>query len=248
MRKQTPTQFSALVILVVLTLGSHAITATAQSATPAAPATAGRTRLANSGDVVSLANVIVAAMAALVSAGFALQAQRTAARALHIDEQTFVTDYIRDLRTWAEQVINTFSEAIMLTDPQSSIGGGPDGGALRERCRQQLSSLADAGRFYFPNRDRDTYGIDKESAYRGIRHKALDAVLIAHDQVGAPTASSCWEITRAKRRFVSITQQALDPRVAAAELKRRGLLLDTIARIQSTTAAKDTDEAQDPGA
>lgn len=65
-----------------------------------------------------------------------------------------------------------------------------------ERCRavsSRLSSLADKGRFLFPNyRDESGFGSEKGPAFEGIRREPLDAILAAYyaiESVRAPEKS-----------------------------------------------------------
>jgi hypothetical protein len=95
-----------------------------------------------------------------------------------------------------------------------------------------LSGVIDKNRLYFPNREDDEYGLDKEAAFRGHRHAVLDQLVGVYDlldgvtdAVPDPAARSEARETaiRHKRAFVLIVHSEVDP-------KRRVHFLDKVKR------------------
>jgi hypothetical protein len=87
------------------------------------------------------------------------------------------------------------------------------------RVGRDLSSLADIGRWFFPNEVVEGLGERKEVAYRGLRPQVLDAIIDAHRVVGgldqksaAGNVNARSLLIASKRAFVAALQVALDPR------------------------------------
>ncbi len=69
---------------------------------------------------------------------------------------------------------------------------------------------------FFPNFDHEKTGLDKQFAYRGVRHRALDALVFMYDDYNECTyqdRSNCVsEFTNFRREFVSEVQLKIDAR------------------------------------
>lgn len=116
---------------------------------------------------------IAAAIAAVLTGIGVYAAWRIARRADQINDSmrrvasvATLQDWRRDIREWAAQVIGEMSAL------ESQVLASEDAIARSPR----LSALLDCGRMFFPNRDKDKYGLDKPPAYRGWRHAVLDPI------------------------------------------------------------------------
>jgi hypothetical protein len=99
----------------------------------------------------------------------------------------------------------------------------------RDELLMQLSAAIDKGRLYFPNIDHDTYGTDKEAAYRGHRLPILDRLIEIYDLVNnadpqnnAALNQAKQEVLNKKRAFVSEAQSEVEPRRRVMFLKSGG--------------------------
>jgi hypothetical protein len=133
-----------------------------------------------------------------------------------------VAEWRRDLRDWANEAIDTLSEATYVC------------GDLEEKsaeyrtatfsCRHRLSSIIDRGRFFLPNIRRNEHGVDKPTAYRGFRHAVLDPLVAAERVLSIGDQGAFIDRKHAviamKREFVSAIQQILDPERHNQEVAR----------------------------
>src|SRR5438105_131840 len=83
----------------------------------------------------------------------------------------------------------------------------------RDEFLAKLSATIDKGRLYFPNLAHDSFGVDKEPAYRGHRQAILDRLVEIYDLVrnvdpANPAAISAMrkELMLKKRAFMSHAQ------------------------------------------
>lgn len=119
-----------------------------------------------------------------------------------------VSEWMRELRSWASEVIDILSQA--------SYGVRAKESEHFEQVRwaQELSALIETGRFYLPNQRKNEHGIDKPLAYRGFRHAALDPLVAAvrviegDAKYTVPKADILWEL---RREFVSALFRILGP-------------------------------------
>ena len=162
----------------------------------------------------------------------------------HSDEQmrlgaaAFAADWFRDFRAWACDAIDVLSEASYVSERAEDT----------QRYRHRLSALIDQGRFFLPNTAHEDYGLNKPSAYRGHRQRALDYLVEAERVLGghrraeyAAFGSSPKEILFAFRReFVSAVHDILDPRARNRELSA---LLQRSALSGSKRAFPESSEA-----
>lgn len=169
----------------------------------------------------NIANVLltglVGCLAWIVGARSALTSQKQ----YQLDATLFASDWLRDLRSWATQAIEILSEAIYMS---SSDSASDTSNLLMYRHR--LSGLIDSGRFLLPNLGHEIYGVEKPTAYRGRRHRAIDCLVAAEKILGGdsdlerfnmgPPKSVLIEI---KREFVSVVQEIIDPREQSRVIK-----------------------------
>lgn len=119
-----------------------------------------------------------------------------------------VAEWMRELRTWASEVINILSQASYGFKAKES------GHFDQDRLAQELSALIETGRFYLPNQRKNEHGIDKPLAYRGFRHAALDPLVASvrliegNAKYTESQADILWEL---RREFVSALFRILGP-------------------------------------
>lgn len=188
----------------------------------------------NIGDLASLISAIVA----LGSAVWAVRASRDAdrhqreaaasaqrnadilAKQHELGLRTWTDQYFKDVRSWANEVCYTVSQAIHLVDlPNSNESAN-----YRLDALSRLSAHLDTGRWYFPNSWSKEYGTQKAPAYRGVRQPVLDCVAEAYKALqqfdGANGRGTRDELVRCQREFVSHIQLVLDPRKRNEEIQR----------------------------
>lgn len=169
--------------------------------------------------VATVASPLVAFIAAVIAVVVARRSERLYEYQQRLDRNLVLIEYFRDLRLWAEQVIDTMSELVYVCDLDPSIKGSFDVFALRHGLRQRLSALGDRGRLMLPNIHDDAVGHDRPSAFRGLKQQALDLVITAHDLAGQldyrskePNRELRERAVAVKRDFVSEMQEILDAR------------------------------------
>lgn len=182
---------------------------------------------ASASAVAAIASVIVAVMFARRAEAFA------AAQRRHASFET-VAEWRRDLREWANEVIDVVSQA-------AYVCGDLDSQAIRSRsidsasvppvdleqtlaCRHRLSSLIDRGRFFLPNIRKMDHGFHKPPAYRGLRHPALDPLVAAERVLSLGTTGRFNDrkdaLVAMRREFVSSMHHLLDPEAHNREVAR----------------------------
>jgi hypothetical protein len=85
---------------------------------------------------------------------------------------------------------------------------------------RDISSCADQGRLFFPNRPDETHGREKPAAFQGYRHSALNCLVYTYELLGDAARRQdvhTFEVDRNKvihyrREFISRVQSELDPR------------------------------------
>jgi hypothetical protein len=171
-------------------------------------------------DAFHLATIAIA-IAATFSTGFFamwnLRLSRASARQEYFDE----------IRKWGDQASDVVTEAIHLCDLDPRKVDGETFFDRRHRLRISLSSLANRGRWFFPNTDVEKRGIHKEIGYRGYRHEVLDGLLAAYvalelmdDETHENNTDVREGLTRAKRHFVGQLQKVLAPGRQIREFNR----------------------------
>lgn len=133
--------------------------------------------------------------------------------------------YFEDMKKWAEQVCDAMTEALHLCDLDPSKVTGESFFDRRHRLLITLSSLADRGRWFFPNVTLDAHGSDKEPAFRGYRQEVLNGIISGYrfleimDYIRPENNRTMVRdgLVQAKRVFVSSVQIALNPARRTAE-------------------------------
>jgi hypothetical protein len=183
------------------------------------------------------ANVVVAVIALLVSAGLSWTAYRAAVHQNRLSASSVTADWLRDLRAWASEVIDVMAEASYTTRRGDDPTPNPEEAACILRCRQRLSALIDRGRLLLPNEREGEYGSHKPRAYRGWRHPGLDALVAAECVLGGDLALGVFPDKKSaliglRREFVSVVQGIIDPQSHNIEVAR-------LLRIANETRATD---------
>ncbi len=172
------------------------------------------------GDVATWAGALVSLAAAIWTAIAARRADNLSRHANEIAYNAWVDEYFRSVRAWGDEVSN----AIQLG---RIVGELPPSQERADRVAvvlASLSSLADRGRWHFPNEWHDKYGLDKKPAYRGFRQPVVTAVIQAHrtlrqvDSMAAATFHH--QMVAYQRDFISEIQKVIDPRSRAREVNR----------------------------
>jgi hypothetical protein len=161
--------------------------------------------------------LLVAALAGAIAGFGALAAYYAATHQNRLTATSFAADWMRDLRAWASEAVDVLAESGHLCQLDNLTQLDNDQQAAIRRCRMRLCALIDRGRFLLPNEIDHDYGHHKPSAYRGLRHAALDP-LVAADGILEGKANLYdfpnrkVAINGAQREFVSSIQEILDPR------------------------------------
>ena len=155
------------------------------------------------------ANLAEAANRDLMERAAGLEDQRHA-----LEKQAWADQHFQAIQRWAESVCLTLSEARHL------VGDSSEFAAQKLAVMARLSALIDTGRWYFPNTDAETVGLEKEPAYRGYRQPVLEYVVAAYYALEQnwPSDEVREELLSCQRYFVSDIQLALDPRRRQAEI------------------------------
>ncbi|MEM1275494.1 MAG: hypothetical protein AAGH74_03140 [Pseudomonadota bacterium] len=175
--------------------------------------------------LIGALSVLVSLGAALISVLFALRAQRTQRLTSDVEIASWRRAYIAQIRGWAGEASDCLADAIHLAefDPAQT----PNFYERRQEIRSRLSSLADRGRWHFPNLEVEAYGSDKPPAFQGFRDPLLDALIEGYDAVTSLNYTEAADnrqvkerLVEIKRDFVSAVQKIIDPWGENAEFRR----------------------------
>ena len=204
---------------------------------------------------VSIAEVLIAALSLAAAWYLGMRAERTSADQYHLSANAFASDWLRGLRGWASEAIDVLSEGAYAAPGRLDVDPmDPD---VKISCRHRLSALIDRGRFFIPNYTPNEVGLHKPTAFRGVRHPALD-LLVAAERVlsnAEPEYITQFGSVRGtliaiKREFVSEIQEILDPRSqnkAIADLIKnsRGNTADSRSALEKLTARDHPNYSED---
>ena len=114
----------------------------------------------------------------IAAAGFAI-GYMLRRREKRSQSYTLLAEYRSEIITFSEKFFDTVSEALAV---QACSEGSAEDAREFNRLSTKLSSLADTGRFLFPNdlSNDPSYGIKKGPAFAGRRRPPLRAILAAH--------------------------------------------------------------------
>ena len=132
-----------------------------------------------------------------------------------LQSQQVQLQYYTELRHWADSALDTLGSLMSLChlDPARTEFN------FREKHVEylnQLSALIDRGRWFLPNFSKDMHGREKDVAFQGFRHPALDQLVYAFDIAKAIDYKGCSghincykELEGYRRKFTSIIQTVI---------------------------------------
>jgi hypothetical protein len=135
--------------------------------------------------------------------------------------------YFSILRTWADQVLHTLSEAVDFAKADWKEGAESQFFKKRKHLRFKLATFLTEGHELFPNLHTEEVGNCKEKAFRGHREEILNSLLSSWDAVTNLTSIDekgrdirREELIAAKRVFDRQVQSVLDPAKRDIEFAR----------------------------
>jgi hypothetical protein len=173
------------------------------------------------GSELALQIDLAAAAIAVLALVFSI---RATARQRRLERETLRLQRDSDIIAWSNACLENLCHAEMLMRPQfASVTASDDYERRRLETLADLSCCIDRGRLYFPNRDADKYGLERERAYQGKRHPVLDRLVWVYDMLSEEIAhSSPADVAgreavrdrgvKCKREFISGVQSEVDPR------------------------------------
>jgi hypothetical protein len=156
----------------------------------------------------SFVAAIASGIGVLISFYFSFLARRAAKSQQRLAGLGVTAEWLREVRSWAAEAIDLLSEAEYCI-PSSQKSGPAD---LIGICRHRLSAIIDRGRLFFPNQPYEEIGIEKPSAYRGLRHSALDP-LAAAVRVLDGVSGRLWGAQHSHRALADRLTRGGDPQV-----------------------------------
>jgi hypothetical protein len=173
---------------------------------------------------------LAAAAIAIVALLFSLWTGR---RQRRLERETLRLQRDSDIIAWSNACLANLCQAEMLMRPEYAAAiSANEFEKQRYEVLAAISCSIDRGRMFFPNREHDRIGLDREGAFRGRRHAVLDRLVWVYDlleQVGhrSPAeASQRLEIREQsithKRHFISEVQSEVDPRRRISFLEQHG--------------------------
>lgn len=170
--------------------------------------------------LVGVISAVIALVAAFVTIYFSRKTLRLSALSARMQ-------YFAELRVWARDVGDILSEAIHLIEIDKETMPRKNFHETQHAIKIKLSALIDQGRWFFPNIISDSHGKDKEAAFRGHRHKVLDALVFTYRLVKRINLNDSFnadkvkeELVTQKRIFVSEIQMTLDPKKLSEEFEK----------------------------
>jgi hypothetical protein len=141
-------------------------------------------------------------------------------RGYRLGSSSAISQWRREIRTWADEAIGVLAKA-----GHSTTKRGLDAEKEIDAYRVDLSSLIDRGRFFLPNEQEEEIDIHKPCAYRGLRHRSLDALMAAYRVLGDELSIDGFPdkktaLFQIRREFVSILQAIIEPRYVNREIAR----------------------------
>lgn len=174
---------------------------------------------------VSVLSATVALAAAIVSVWYS----RRSLRLTNLQTRLL---YFNELREWAERTCAALSAAVHSCDLHPQHWPAVDFARHRHAILCDLSALADQGRWWFPNKVPDRWGMDKERAYQGIRQAALDSVVDAYRELSALQHGEA-EMNRSHREALVKFQRSF-----VSEIQEAVLLIDEMSEIIGNRAKR----------
>lgn len=115
----------------------------------------------------------------------------------------------KELLDWYASVVNLMIEMIHYIKADRFYK--PDFIDKKNKMLSHLSSLAEVGRFYFPNVERDI-GKSKPSAYQGLRHVNIEFIIQFYIYASNQKTADIGLLYRMERNFTSVIFDIVEPR------------------------------------
>jgi len=173
---------------------------------------------------------LAAAAIAVVALLFSIWTGR---RQRRLERETLRLQRDSDIIAWSNACLASLCQAEMLMRPEyAAVAVENDFEKRRYEVLAEISCSIDRGRAFFPNRDHDRIGLDREGAFRGHRHAVLDRLVWVYDLLEKVShrlpadASERLKIREEsithKRHFISEVQSEVDPRRRMSFLEQHG--------------------------
>jgi hypothetical protein len=165
---------------------------------------------------IDLAAAVIAVLALLFSIRAGMRQRRHERETLHLQRDS-------DIIAWSNACLAGLCQGEMLLRPEfAAIADESEFEKRRFEVLADISCCIDRGRMFFPNRDADRVGLDKEGAFRGYRHAVLDRLVWVYELLARVTyrepadaaerSKIREEAITHKRHFISEVQSEVDPR------------------------------------
>lgn len=174
------------------------------------------------------ANVL--ALLALAGAffGWTSRERRLAAERQEAEAQRAAERRENDLRhddvfAWAKEAIRAMQSVVVLCADWGPKLKGKHRQLELSRLAMELSCLLEQGRLFFKNEVADTYGAEKEAAFRGYRPAILDQILIAYlvasrwSELGDDKKFAAKLVEKCEKKFLSLAQSEVGRDQTASE-------------------------------
>jgi hypothetical protein len=173
---------------------------------------------------------LAAALIAVVALVYSI---RSGARQRRLERESLRLQRDSDIIAWSNACLAGLCQAEMLMRTEyATVTPEPEFERLRYETLAAISCAIDRGRMFFPNREHDKVGLDRETAFRGRRHPVLDRLVWVYDLLSdvtyrTPTTPEERQQIREqsiahKRHFISEVQSEVDPRRRISFLERHG--------------------------
>jgi hypothetical protein len=157
----------------------------------------------------------------------------TGQRQRRLERETLRLQRDSDIIAWSNASLASLCQAEMLMRPEyTAVTVENDFEKQRYEVMAAISCAIDRGRMFFPNRDHDRIGLDKEAAFRGHRHPVLDRLVWIYELLSKVTfrapadpaerRQAREESITHKRHFISEVQSEVDPRRRISFLEQHG--------------------------
>jgi hypothetical protein len=173
---------------------------------------------------------LAAAAIAIVALLFSIWTGR---RQQRMERETLRMQRDSDVIAWSNACLASLCQAEMLMRSEYvAVTPEPEFEKLRFETLADISCAIDRGRMFFPNREHEKVGLDREGAFRGRRHAVLNRLVSVYDLLSDVTHRTPatpderqqvreQSITH-KRHFISEVQSEVDPRRRISFLEQQG--------------------------
>lgn len=161
--------------------------------------------------ILTLLGIIVTIIISIVGAIYAI--------ATNTKKYELTENYRCEIFSWYREVVKNMIAIIHLIDTDEFY---MQPYTKRQEYLAELSTLAEIGRFYFPNVIKgDNFGAEKPCAYQGYRHIVLEFILhfyyVASKPYSSTTTDSLWKL---ERQFTSFIFDMIKPRKRNKEYRK----------------------------